>query len=234
MGSVRLPKWHYQSPLGETLPVRGNGMTLGLTDGSVNLAIFEKSGDGVNGAENLFGSYIGTTAGSNYGQSGGLGVTTNSDKSGIVAENNAPVDHFVWCIQVFNAATALSEQESAQLVSEMQTKAQTDLANVTDPVQSFKDMSRAWGMPDYSAGVTIAQVPFTAPSDGVVIASLAWSSSERYATVNGYRFIDQLNRSESGQKSSGMIIVNKGDQITINTANIAHFTQITFFPMKGA
>jgi hypothetical protein len=41
-----------------------------------------------------------------------------------------PAIRVSWCIQVFNAATALSKQQSAQLASQMQMKAQTDLANV--------------------------------------------------------------------------------------------------------
>ena len=38
---------------------------------------------------------------------------------------------FVFCIQVYNATTALSEQQAAQLAGEMQLKAQLDLANTT-------------------------------------------------------------------------------------------------------
>jgi hypothetical protein len=53
-----------------------------------------------------------------------------------------------WCIQVFNAATALSEQESAQLASQMQIKAQTDLANVTANidfiVEHWEDANGNW------------------------------------------------------------------------------------------
>jgi hypothetical protein len=136
MGSVRLPKWKYQAPLGDTLPVRGNGMVVGLTDGTSNRGL----GTGVlNGNQvawavtGQYGKPVGTVNNTNSPATSGLlgaGVTTDPDKSGIVAENNAPTDHFVWCIQVYNAATALSEQESAQLASQMQTKAQTDLANV--------------------------------------------------------------------------------------------------------
>jgi hypothetical protein len=147
-GSVRLPKWSYQAPLGEMLPVRGNGTVLGLTDGSINLGIYEKSGDGVNSSENLYGSSIGTTGGTDVVITGGLGVTSDPDKSGIVAETNAPTDHFVLCIQVFNAATALSKQESAQLASQMQMKAQTDLANVNSNidfiVEHWEDANGNW------------------------------------------------------------------------------------------
>lgn len=148
-GNVRLPKWHYQSPLGETLPVRGNGVTLGLTDGSTNLGVFEKNNDGVNGSEAIFGTSIGSSGdGSTVSSTKSLGITTDPDKSGIVAENNAPADHFVLCIQVYNAATDLSEQESAQLASIMQTKAQTDLGNVTANVdfvtETWRDGAGGW------------------------------------------------------------------------------------------
>jgi hypothetical protein len=59
-----------------------------------------------------------------------------------------PAIRVSWCIQVFNAATALSEQESAQLASEMQMKAQTDLANVNSNidyvVESWNDGAGGW------------------------------------------------------------------------------------------
>ena len=133
-GNVRLPKWHYQSPLGETLPVRGNGTVLGLTNGTETAGLTRKGATGAYllGDKDTYGDSVEKlqvdAVVDFYGK---IGVTTDPDKSGIVAENNAPVDPFVWCIQVYNATTALSEQESAQLASQMQMKAQTDLANVT-------------------------------------------------------------------------------------------------------
>lgn len=55
---------------------------------------------------------------------------------------------YSWCIQVYNAATELSTQESAQLASQMQMKAQTDLANVTANidfvVESYDDGQGNW------------------------------------------------------------------------------------------
>lgn len=45
-----------------------------------------------------------------------------------------PAIRVSWCIQVFNVATQLSEQESAQLASEMQMKAQINLANVNSNI----------------------------------------------------------------------------------------------------
>lgn len=82
--------------------------------------------------------------------SGRFGVTEDPDNSGIVADNNSPVDPFVWCIQVYHTATELSTLESAQLASQMQilasqmqNKAQIDFSNVKSNldfvVESWKD-----------------------------------------------------------------------------------------------
>lgn len=136
-GGVRLPKWKYQAPFGETIPVRGNGISLGLSTGSVLGGLAAISGNYAGHSmivESAYGAQVGQTVSADYvrGSNLAMGVTTDSDKSGIVAENNAPTDHFVWCIQVYNAATALSEQDSAQLASEMQLKAQTDFGNVAE------------------------------------------------------------------------------------------------------
>lgn len=131
-GSVRLPKWKYQTPIRETLPVRGNGLVLGLTNGTDNVGVQRVSGNQTYFFGPSLGAYgqpVGSQTESLAILTGSFGVTTDPDNSGIVAENNAPTDHFVWCIQVYNAATALSEQESAQLASQMQMKAQSDLAN---------------------------------------------------------------------------------------------------------
>lgn len=131
-GSVRLPKWKYQAPLSGAPAVYGNGLTLGLTE-NLGVAISATSNDIV-ASDAAYGKPAGTEVTSfpatvTY-QS--LGVTTDPEKSGLVAGMpESALDSFVLCIQVFNAATALSEQESAQLASEMQMKAQTDLANVT-------------------------------------------------------------------------------------------------------
>jgi hypothetical protein len=71
------------------------------------------------------------------GQGDGTDYTCTFDASRsnpIYGKSNTvqpPAIRVSWCIQVYNATTGLSEQQAAQLASEMQTKAQTDLANVT-------------------------------------------------------------------------------------------------------
>lgn len=137
VGSVRLPSWKYQVQLGETLPVRGNGTVLGLTNGTEAAGLTRRGATGAYllGDKDAYGDSVEKlqvdAVVDFYGK---IGITTDPDNSGIVAENNAPADHFVLCIQVFNTATSLSEQDSANLASQMQMKAQTDLANVNNNI----------------------------------------------------------------------------------------------------
>jgi hypothetical protein len=77
-----------------------------------------------------------------FDASGSSSIYGNSDTV------QPPAIRVSWCIQVFNAATALSEQESAQLSVLMQTKAQTDLANVNSNidfiVEHWEDANGNW------------------------------------------------------------------------------------------
>jgi hypothetical protein len=139
-----------------------------------------------------------------------------------------------YCIQVFNAATELSTQESAQLASQMQMKAQTDLGNVTNPTQGFKNMAMAWGLPDYSAGVDIPissiNLSYTAPVDGFIIGQLDTGNVLPDLFINGYRvmYVSYYN-------GTIFLPVAKGDIMTTALENIAlNDNIITFFPMKGA
>ena len=80
-------------PLGTTAPVIGNGMTLGLTDGTTNygLARSSASNDGrlVASAGN-YGTDVGTAPSGAVGSLYTYGITTDGEKSGMVAKLDAP------------------------------------------------------------------------------------------------------------------------------------------------
>jgi hypothetical protein len=224
-GSVRLPKWHYQAPLGETLPVRGNGITLGLTDGTTDYGVVKSTPGGsfsfvpsVNALGKAPGYVVPANSTETSFTNGTVfGVSENADNSGLVAENNAPTDHFVWCIQVYNATTALSEQESAQLASEMQMKAQTDLANVTNPAQAFKDMVITWSLPNYAAGVDVTSTyasGYTAPEDGWIYATQRREDVYTVFCINGS--IIENGGGSGFDRTSCFAPIKKGQVITVH------------------
>lgn len=69
------------------VPVKGNGLALGMTDGTNNFAFYERGDNyqAVNGSKNLYGSNTGTTATVAFPSfNKSFGVTTDPSKSGIV------------------------------------------------------------------------------------------------------------------------------------------------------
>lgn len=75
--------------LGESAPVVGNGMTLGLTDGTSNVGVFSDINVGLATRSNLFGLSVGSpTSGTAGGLSAnkGLGLTEDGSKSGLKAD----------------------------------------------------------------------------------------------------------------------------------------------------
>lgn len=78
-------------PLGAIAPVRGNGMTLGLTDGTNNFGLSTGRSDGESNRtifRGVYGSEVGTAQndGETLNSLASVGVTTDSNKSGLVAD----------------------------------------------------------------------------------------------------------------------------------------------------
>lgn len=74
-------------PLGTTAPVIGNGMTLGLTDGTSNFGLISNSINELNAWTGLYGSDVGTSfSGNGVPSEKSFGVTEDGSKSGMVAD----------------------------------------------------------------------------------------------------------------------------------------------------
>lgn len=70
---------------GTEAAVVGNGMTLGLTDGTKNFGLRSNSSNVTYGAPELYGQTMPTTVDGALNLSNGYGVTTDPEKSGIIA-----------------------------------------------------------------------------------------------------------------------------------------------------
>ena len=116
------------------------------------------------------------------------------------------------------------------VLADLALKADKDFSNVTAPTQAFKDMSMGWGLPDYTAGVSITQ-PYTAPKAGVVsFANWAGTAdSNAFSYVNGVQ-VSGLPSGGGAVSNSSQVYVQKGDVISWNNQISAPI----FFPLKGA
>ena len=208
--------------LANTAPVIGNGMTLGLTDGITEGSSCEASDNRFSSNTQGLGSAVGTTVSGNNAFANGvtLGITTDPTKSGIETSANGLYLYFyvgetVQDANIIAAASVL-----------------TKVANSIDrTVKSDRETVVGWGMPDYSAKISVGSSPatFTAPSNGWVYAEQNGTYNAAFSVeVNGYLVWYQQSGS-SFYRRCCFIPVSKGDVLTFTGVN-----NITFYPSKGA
>lgn len=139
---------------------------------------------------------------------------------------------YPWVV-AYTAAIPASTAQAAEFQQALSGKADTNLGNTT-PSQSFKEMSVGWGMPDYSAGVSVANSTilsgFTAPSDGVLI----FDGGMANATINGIGiaagYYYTPNSAAYGQPVS--MLLSKGE--ILKATNVYTTTDHSvFYPFKG-
>lgn len=73
-------------PIGTSAPVVGNGMTLGLTDGTNNAGLSNNINNLLTSSQSLYGANVGITSGTGNMNVGSLGVTIDPNKSGLSAD----------------------------------------------------------------------------------------------------------------------------------------------------
>lgn len=125
--------------------------------------------------------------------------------------------------------TANVEIDINKVYEDLNLKANSDLSNVSSVSQTFKELSVRWGMPDYSAGVYVENLPYTAPCDGYINTHIVYNAGEISLYVNGV----EINRVGGGAVAGldYLFPVSKGDVITSSSTKA--FYGNDFYPCKG-
>lgn len=132
--------------------------------------------------------------------------------------------------------TASVEIDINKVYEDMNLKANNDLSNVASVASSFKEASVGWGMPDYSAGVTIKTSQtasnYTPPANGVIIGVKTENGNDQEWFIKfGAVFLAHKFTGYFGNGFSCCVPVQKGKTYSIKGANVTPFT---FYPfMEG-
>ena len=171
-------------------PVRGNGIALGVTDGTNYKAIATVSTS--NRAQlylsSTYGSVVGTTAVTYNANCPTLGVTTDGSKSGLVADlsNSTKTSvykgHKYLYFYVGNFSQSATEQTAGLNASLFNGKIDTDMSNM-NASSTAKETINSWGMPDYTAGVT-------APTTNTLATTNLYVSLETGTNLQSYIYIN--------------------------------------------
>ncbi len=172
--TVRLPKYGNQIWTGDgTAPVKGNGMVLGLTNGTNNFGIVGNTATSNNQLYDTtkYGASITSTSPTgSVGQNGVMGVTSDGTKSGIVADlaNITTALDCYYYIVVANIPNKTASVHNAGIVTEVNNKADVDLTNVSNksglrrlievsPKSILPDWYKVWEEYDYTTGELIGK-----------------------------------------------------------------------------
>lgn len=224
------------------IPVKGNGMNIGLTDGTNNYGLFSTwtSTTGfIVGTSNNIGVNVGTTGGISSGNSGKtLGLISDSTKSGIETDlTNTTFNNIRFFIVVATGSINQSQIDWSAWATSLQGKANVDATN-------FSALGKAeitgWGFPSnrYDDIALLANdTDYTpAPADGYyVIYKLAGGNNVGaifYNTTTGFRC--QWFQGYSGGAVIGYCPVKKGEVIQTNVTATGNLIYFRFYYAEGA
>lgn len=123
--------------------------------------------------------------------------------------------------------TANVEIDINKIYEDLNLKANNDLSSVASVASSFKKQSISWGMPDYSAEVTISN-NYTAPSDGFIFCGVTGNGSQS-TSINEHWVAITYNTGVSSSYPQLCLPVSKGDVFkTSSNLQLARF-----YPLKG-
>lgn len=125
--------------------------------------------------------------------------------------------------------TAEVEIDVNKVYEDLNIKANGDLSNVASVSQTFKELSVRWGMPDYSAGVYVGDLPYTAPCDGYINTHIVHNMGDVSLYVNGVEISIVGGGALAGLDY--LFPVSKGDVITSSSTRA--FYANDFYPCKG-
>ena len=196
----------------DELPVKGNGTTIGLQKKELTAGLTTTAGN--NADLNWTAAAYGTPEGSAvFGTGptvGTIGLSSDPTKSGIVAENTTKYAVYRAYVVLYASAAEASVAQAQEFMTVLGGKANVGLDNVT-PAQSFKDMSVGWGLPDYTAEISVVSFPYIAPANGWIRVCTSFSNNAAGVSVGGVGFQEACGSSYQGRK---MLPVSQGDTIS--------------------
>lgn len=234
--------WKDQS----TIPVMGNGNTMGITDGVNNKGLTYITSYGYfSYAASNTNVPVGTTvsgSGVGFNSLTAVGLSTDKTQSGVVADvSDVNIETGFYLYFYVGGFTKSAEAQTVGLNSEL-LNAKVDLNfNNMNPSQTAKNTIAGWGLPDYSAGVDYANntTVHTAPSNGVLEISYTVAAvTTGYLKINGIDAAASYHTGGYLTYLTGQYMLSEGDTFQITSPAYVVSGSLPFiyrfYPCKGA
>ena len=226
--TVRLPKYSnkiYTKALSNTVPVKGNGISLGLTDGTNYNGISQYNGLLATGP-GKYGVAVGTidTSAGSLTQNKSIGITTDGTKSGIIADLaniTTSLDGYYYIVIATTTKTEI-QVDIDEVVTDLNGKADTDLTNLSNAgnIKTAHNAMPSGQYIDLTVGATETQ--YQAPADGYFMAVSSSSTGEDWFTLyNATTNMGTFVQTPSGWDYQRVFLpVKKGDYVALAYGNV--------------
>ena len=239
--TVRLPK--YNSKIytgGGSASVKGNGMTLGLTDGTNLAGLYASDSERVYDLvanKNAYNSHVGSVKTASSITSKSLGVTTDSTKSGLIADLSditTSLDCYYYIVVATTIKTDI-EVDIDEIATDLNSKADVDLSNVNNQA---KTLMASMGMPsNVYTNLTLGAsgATYTAPANGYFAVSKVAGTNYYYVSIeNQNSGIVDFREAYSTSYCTPCVAVKKNDVVKINYNATGTLNYFVFIYAKGA
>ena len=224
----------YVMDLADDVPVVGNGMALGISGKNSGIVTrYLLSGRtysnqdryGLLCTSSVNGLLGNTGSEDNFSENTLVGLTTDPDKSGIIADtsNLGKTVTLKAYVVLYSSVAGASEVQAAEFIQGLSGKANIELDNITAEAQN-KLMNLF--LPDYSKTQHVS-LPYTVPQNGVF--TLTCVNENALVNINGNGWNIGLCSATISTSVCQWFIVSKGDVITLNKGS---FREVQFIPFK--
>ena len=238
--TVRLPKYSnkiYTEDIASTSPVKGNGMTIGLTNGQLNAGLLFNNNGLAMANSSTYGTnvYTASSGSTNLAETRSAGLTTDGAKSGIIADLaniTSSVDCYYYIVVATTTKTDI-EVDIDEIATDLNGKADVDLTN-TVPAQSFINSSMGWTRIDFANGISLTiNSDYTCPSDGCLYVRSVHVEGAAIPKliINSTTFDTAIASGGYVDTSTFFVSVSKNDVVKLSTSYTNQ--QLIFFPLKG-
>lgn len=223
------------------IPVVGNGMTMGMTNGTGNFGL--QVGNHTSGtnhecqmtvASTKYGSAVGTFFQSSAaGLNQTIGLTTDGTKSGIIADTSDTAQLRVM-IQIANSATDEAFETCTNVLADV--AGLKDMDNITSTGKEVIAHNAMPGSNTLAITVGASGATYTAPADGYVVFTGLATAAGQFVYI-GSPTLDNVAFQSSAVGNGEYIIftlpVSKGQVFTVNY-NLGGTNTLNFVYANGA
>ena len=222
--TIRLPKYGSQlvNNIPSTLGVKGNGMAIGLTDGTNFDGMIYNSG--LSSRPGVYSSPVatsGATGSSSFASNSILGVTTDSTKSGILTEtNNLNKANVYYYVVIATSVKTDIQVDIDDIATDLNGKADVSMANLSSAGNA---KVAELGFPSSTAdNITLAAsgTAYTAPANGWFILSKntngLYEGIQMVNTTSNFVTQTFLSPVSNSVQQVCSIPAKKGEQVTVS------------------